>query len=269
MRKKSLILLMVCSLFLTFTLSGCARESTPIANKDGSILTFKDIESLPDGYYVNKANGNIQPLLAEGVSGNNRADSLVWYTDFDKLVPVFEEGDSLIVVRSSGFKNNEPAKFVKMRDAGWTIGATFDTAISRTSEGDVKTEISFSGNYCPYSQAADAVSAVMGGDSDATLLDINGKEFTPNMLSSNGVLQGLTKDAMYQFRYYVGTKYKFINMKAETHVFEGEREFTSKEFIEEQSTYFTVPIPNGLEKGFYILNGFGMFFYNAGEFRAD
>ena len=256
-------------LVLSFTLSACKKEETPIANKDGSILTYKDIETLPDGYYVSKANGNIQPLLSEGIRGSDRSDSLVWYRDFDKLIPVFEEGDSLIIVRSSGFENNEPAKFVKMRDSGWTIGGVFNTAINRNYNGEVKTAISFSGDFCPYSQAGQAVAAVMGSDSEAALLDVNGKEFTPNMLSTNGIMQGLTKDAMYQFRYYIGTKYNFINMKADTHVFEGEREFISKEFIEEKSTYFTVPIPNGLEKGYYVLNGYGMFFYNAGEFKAD
>lgn len=269
MNKRIKAMLLILMLMLSFTMTACKRTETPFANKDGSILTYKDIESLGDGYYVVKANGNINPLLSQGIQGNNRADSLVWYRDFDKLVPVFEEGDSIIIVRSSGFENNQPAKFVKMRDSGWTIGGTFQTSLLRTADGEVKSRIAFAGNYCPYSQAGAAVEAVMGGNSGAALLDINGKEFTPNMLSSNGILQGLTRDAMYQFRYYVGTKYKFINMKADTHVFEGEREFTSKEFIEEKSTYFTVPIPDGLEKGFYILNGYGMFFYNAGEFTTD
>lgn len=262
-------LLISLMLICVFILSGCTGKKDPFANKDGSILTYKKIETLKDGYYVVKSNGNIHPLLSEGITGNDSAKSIVWFRDFDKLIPVFEEGDSVIIVKSSGFENNQPAKFVKMRDSGWTIGSVFDLSLSRNSEGDVKNKIKFAGKYSPYSQAADAVKAVMGENSDANLLDINGQEFTANMLSSNGILQGLTKDAMYQFRYYVGTKYKFINMKADTHVYEGEREFVSSEFIEEKSTYFTVPIPNGLEKGYYIVNGFGMLYYNAGEFKTD
>ena len=260
---------MIFMMLFSITLTSCKKEETPFANKDGSILTFKKIETLADGYYVVKANGNINPLLSEGIKGNNKSDSIVWYRDFDKLVPVFEEGDSLIIVRSSGFENNEPARFVKMRDSGWTIGGTFDNDLIRDADGNAKSKIKFSGTFCPYSQAGAAVKAVMNNNADATLIDINGKDFKPNMLSENGILQGLTKDAMYQFRYYIGTKYNFINMKADTHVFEGEREFTSKEFIEEKSTYFTVPLPRGLEKGYYVLNGFGMFYYNAGEFKTD
>lgn len=265
-KKKILTSMLMASVVV---LSACSRQSKPIANKDGSILVFKEIETLEDGYYIVKSNGNIHPLLSEGVEGNQSNNSVVWFSDFDKLIPVFEEGDQLIIVRSTGFENNEETKFLKMRDSGWTIGAKFDSNMKRSSDGGLKPSIKFSGDYSPYSQASDAVSSVMGNDSKSELLDINGQEFTPNMLSPNGILQGLVKDAMYQFRYYVGTKYKFINMKADTHVFEGEREFTSPEFIEEQSTYFTVPIPDALEKGYYVLNGFGMFYYNAGEFTTD
>lgn len=260
---------LIILLVLILSLTACGGKENPIAGRDGSILVFKDIQTLDDGYYVVKSNGNIHPLLSEGISGNNSASTIVWFRDFDKLIPVFEEGDSLIIVRSTGFSNTEQSTFIKMRDSGWTIGGTFESSLIRTSDNDVKTAIRFSGKYSPYSQAGEAVTNIMGKNTQEPLLDINGQDFTPNMLSSNGVLQGLTKDAMYQFRYYVGTKYQFINMKADTHVFEAEREFTSPEFIEEQSTYFTVQIPTGLEKGYYVVNGFGMFYYNAGEFKTD
>lgn len=263
MNFKKMTLGVLCSLSLI--LAGCS-SATPFANRDGSILTYDKVENLEDGYYVVKANGKVNPLLSEGVQGNETTNAIVWFTDFDKLIPVYDQGDRLIIVESDGFENNKPVNFVKLRDSGWTIGATFNMNLTRNTEGKVKNNIQFSGNFSPYSQAGAAVNAVMGSNSSAYLLDINGQDFTSNMLSSNGILQGLTKDAMYQFRYYVGTKYQFINMKADTHVFEGERLFTSSEFIEEKSNYFTVPIPEGLEKGYYIVNGFGMFYYNAGEF---
>lgn len=263
--KKYKFFLFLCVAMMLF--ASCAKEKKPIATRDGTILTFKDIKALDDGYYVVKANGNIHPLLSEGINGAFD-ETIVWFTKYDKIIPIFEEGDQLIVVKSDPFEENEPSKFTKMRDVGWTIGAKFNVSLLREGETGQATKIRFSGEYCPYSPAAEAVAASMGRYDKEPLLDINGQEFTPNMLSPNGILQGLTKDAMYQFRYYVGTKYNTVNMKADTHVYEAENVFESKDYIKKQSTYFVVPIPEGIEKGFYVVNGYGMLYYNAGEFAT-
>lgn len=264
--KKAKILVFAMSLLLFLT--ACTSKEKPFANRDGSILSFTDIPSLEDGYYIYKSTGKAQPLLEKGL-GTVGDKQVVWFRDFDNLIPVMEEGDSLIIVRSNRFQNNTPATFTKMRDIGWTIGTNFNVSVARKSNEQAMTVIRFGEQVSPYSRAGAAIAAVMQGDSDAQLLDINGQNFAPNMLSPSGILQGLTKDAMYQFRYYVGTKYNLINMKADTHVFEEERSIQSSEYVEEQSTYFTVPMPKGLEKGYYVVDGFGMFFYNAGEFKAD
>ena len=259
--KKTIILslVMVFSIFLT----SCSRgNSEPFATEDGNILQYNDVAELPDGYFVKKQNGVIEPVLSKGVYQKEET-TIVWYSKFDKLVPILQPGDELIRVDSYSFKNNEPAKFKKMRDVGYTIGALFDVNMSRLDDGKLDPKINFSGEFSPYSPASEAVKVTMGSNASEPLIDVNGQDFTPNMLSPGGLLQGLTKDAMYQFRYYVGTKYQLINMKADTHAFESERELKSDALIEEKSTYFTVPLPNSIEDGYYVIEDFGMFYYDS------
>lgn len=267
-----LISLVCCMLFL----AACS-QSDPIATESGQILTFST-SNAPDGYYVKKGD-DIHPVLSAGL--NNRKPKVHMYTDYDQLIPSLNSGDELIMVQSTG---NLPTSFflTRMQDIGWTVGTNFTvqqtTSINTQNNTDnnpddradySQSNINFGEIQNTLSPIAQYITENVTNKRNTYITDVNGQPLTQGMLTEQGFLKGLTKRAMYKFSYYEGTKYNSIDFMADTRVFTELTEIPITEYKRMKDTYFSLTLPEGLTNGFYLVNDYGLFFYNGSTFEGE
>lgn len=257
MYKKILSSILVGALCIT-TLSGCSKkEENPIMTSDHKILEY-DLKNLPENrYYIKKKNNKFQPLLQEGVKGE-----YAWFTKYDNLIPVLEKGDKLIYTSVK----SKPYSFqmAKMKNLGYTVGIRFNVKYLEEEATDIYSFPTTSDGYCPFSKVGKIVGEKVS-DKSTSIKEINGKKITSLMFTDEGFLKGLTKDAMYQFGYYYGTKYEQIDVKADTHIFTRQDSLLSNTFKETKKGYIEIGLPEGgSEAGYYNLEE-----NNGGMFRVE
>lgn len=252
--RKYIALLLALSVCLVFT--GCVKEDekAEFMTSDKKILEY-DKKDLPENrYYILKKNGKFQPLLKEGVSSE-----YAWFTSYDNLIPVYEKGDKLVY--TSPEAKPYSFSFTQMKDIGYTTGIKYTIGYNDDESDNIFSFPTTEEGYCPTSR----VGAIVGGRLDGkntTIKDINGKKVTPLMFTEEGFLKGLTKDAMYQFGYYYGTKYETMDIKADTHVYVSKDSLISSQFQDTKKGYMIIKLPDGIQKNAYYnldLEGGGMF----------
>lgn len=255
MKRFKRILAGLLSLTLIFVLSGCSEKKGVLMGEDGQIMSYTE-EDLPEGMYI-KTGDKYYPLLNTGSSEMNYQ----WFTEYDNLIPEFTKNSSFILYSESEVP--ESFTFWKMIDFGYTVGIRFT---QDTNTG----ELTFPGDsemYCSYSPVGSYVleNTFGGSISNVRIKEVNGKEFKETMLTTDGFMKGLTKDAMYKFWYYQGTVYKSVNIKADTHVFIEDYDVSTSSYVELKDKFFEVTLPVNMENGYWYIDGLGMFKYSAAE----
>lgn len=258
--KKKKILTSILALFLTFTLVGCSEKASIVMNEDGSIKTYTE-EEIPEGLYVKKGD-TYSPLLNTSPGEDVDSESnYQWFTEYDQLIPEMTENDKLILYSEGEVP--EAFTFYKMTDFGYTVGIKF-TQDEATKKLTFPSEAN---GYCPYSPVGDYIleTTFSDGVSNVSIKEVNGKEFRETMLTTDGFMKGLTKDAMYKFWYYQGTVYKSVNIKADTHVFIEDYELSTGSYVELKDKTFEVNLPASIENGYWLIDGYGLFKYSGPE----
>jgi len=257
---KKIILTVLCTSTLAATLSGCSEDTGPgYLTEDGKIPSYS-MDEIADGYYLLSATDG---RCYQGFTAGAGDTTYKWLTeDMDKAIPILTPNDQLIVKQVGSRPST--FTFTSYIDYGYTIGTNF-TIINDTEDVKTPTIITFGGITNPYSPIGAYLeqAAPTKGTENVKILEINGKDFKASMLTTNGYLKGLTKNAMYKFTYYEGTYYKDVTLKADSHLFLADTIYTSSSYSEMKSNYFIINIPSSLTKGYYILDGFGLFYYTG------
>lgn len=249
------IIASILSIIFILGLTGCGGEKTGVLmNEDGTIKTYTE-EEIPEGLYI-KSGDIYYPMLMT----NSRESNYQWFTEYDQLIPEMTEKDKLILYSKGAIP--ETFTFYKMTDFGYTVGIKF---IQNEGGG-----LSFPGGmdgYCPYSPVGSYLleNTFTEGTGNITIKEVNGKEFRETMLTTDGFMKGLTKDAMYKFWYYQGTVYKSVNVKADTHVFIEDYELSTGSYVELKDKTFEVNLPASIENGYWFIDGYGLFKYSGPE----
>lgn len=255
-------------LALSAGLYGCSDDATQIqVAKDGTPLPVS-YEEIENGVYLCRSfdneNRSFYRLLdpAEGYSAREGGMSgdYIWYSGYDQAIPEFKKGDKLYLYSQSGVP--ESMTFWKLQDLGYTMGIRFN------AETGAKSVTFKDADYCPYSIVQSVVDGRFSetGKEDIRITEINGQNFSPaKLLSAQGFVQKLTKDAMYKFGYYQGTVWNELMIKADTRVFVYESDLTSRAYVEEKDRLFEITLPDNMENGYWLLDGYGLFQYSAGE----
>lgn len=268
--KKIFKILLCCLLVLcsVFVFTGC-NSSNPVADKNGNMLSYSpDDENLPEGYFI-LHDGKYYPVLSQEIQ--KEPTVYQWFTSYDNLIPEIKKGDSLVYVSSTVV----PSEFTlsKMEDCGYTIGTKFliktpedNSTISYTN---TKPIISFSNDtqkdYCSLSPISGFVEKAIEGSSyeAVQITEINNKEFTTSMLSDEGFLKNLTKNGIYTLSFYTGTKYKNIDVKADTRLFIQSSTSIISSYTQAKSMHFILNLPSSTTNGYYNIEGAGLFKYSA------
>ncbi len=254
MNKLKKLIVVVLALVMVLSFTGCGDSNTgPAMNKDGSMMAYTEDE-IPEGLFI-KTGDKYYPLLLTGTAEENYR----WFTKYDNLIPEYTK-DSKFVFYSNG-KIPEAFTFWKMIDFGYTVGVRFiqdKGALTFPSEEEL---------YCPTSPIGPYVleHTFNGSTKNVRIKEVNGKEFKETMLTTDGFMKGLTKDAMYKFWYYQGTVYKSVNIKADTHVFIEDYDMSTASYIELKDKVFEINLPVGMENGYYFVDGFGLFKYTGAD----
>ena len=256
---KNKLMLILSILILTLTLSACSKkeEGGGIVASDGGPLTYSESD-LVEGIFAMKGK-KFQALLNPPPAAQSA--SHIWFTGYDKAIPVVEKGDKLVLYSEEAVPSE--LEFVKLNDFGYTLGIMFPQA---TEDGRL-TFPTTSTSYNPNSPVFKHVSSNVftGSPSAINIKEVNGKEFKETMLSVDGFMKGLTKDAMYKFYYYQGTVYKDVNIKADTHVFLKDYVLPSGSYDQLKDKTFVVNLPSSIETGYWYIEGYGMFKYEDEE----
>lgn len=254
--KKFITLGLIAVLSMTI-LTGCGSKSGGVVmNPDGTMKSFTE-ENLEEGLYVKK--GDLYYPVLNAMSSDT-GQNFMWYTSFDQLIPEYNlaDGDKIIFYNES----EVPMIFTlwKMTDQNYSVGIRF----VQDGEGGFITFPSDEQDYCSYSPVYEYVkSTVFAQTGTPRIKELNGTEFKETLLTPDGFLKGLTKDAMYRFYYYQGTVYKYVNIKADTHIFVEEYDKSTASYVELKAKVFEINLPEGMENGYWYFDGYGMMLYKG------
>lgn len=260
--KKSLLLILI--LVMTLLLSGCQEEST-IATEDGEIITYtKEEATEKGGFFIKKGEDQFQQLLQAGIGDS--VGTYVWYTNFDNLIPeVKSENDAVVYISKDERPNMY--EFIEMRDMGYTLGVAFESNIVETVDGKEEKEFTFNDSlYNPFSPAKPYLDNYVDSNYQSIkITEVNGREFKETMLTPEGFMKGLTKNAMYKFWFYKGTQYDSVSLMADSRLFIENMSYYSKNHEEKKDVFFEVDIPEEMPNGYFIIpgEGGGMFKYEV------
>lgn len=249
-------MLLLFAIILSFSFVGCQKETKSIVSSDGTPLSYNESD-LPQGVYILKDKKYYSLLNL----GSSMTRNYIWYTGYDKAIPTLEKGDKLIIYTPQSVPSE--LQFAKLNDFGYTLGIKFK---KRDQDGFMSFPKD-NGSYNPTSPVSKVIGKV-NSEAKGTRIDIkevNGKEFKETMLSVDGFMKGLTKDAMYKFYYYQGTIYKDVSVKADTHVFLKDYTLPSGSYDQLKDKTFIVNLPSSIEDGFWHIEGYGMFRYIGDE----
>lgn len=248
--------LLICLMLLT----SCSGQKQAFATTSGQLLSYTlDQNDIPDGYYVMKGE-TLYPILKEGLVTN--PTTMQWFNSFENLIPELGPSDQLVIIDSR--RVNDTFEFTKMEDIGHTVGILFDVkqSVTKNEAGEQlkKETITFSRYTNPYSPAGAYIQEYISPN--ALITEVNTLEFTSNLLTAQGVLRGLEKNAMYKFYYYEGTTYKNIDLKADTHIYVSDYLLKSSTYQRMKDRYFIIDLPQDMEQGYYVVDEVGMFLYS-------
>ena len=244
--------------------------------KDGKIPSY-DLSAAEDGYYILKNDDKkcYSGLKVGAVNTDDDSFSTLHYwllSDMEKAIPELTAEDQLIIKNT----NERPNKFqlVRLEDYGYTVGTNF-SVIDNTEDIKSPTIVTFGddiNSLSPITSYLDEqIPTGHSNNDNVKITTINGKDFTENMLTSDGYLKNLTQDGIYKFSYYEGTKYRTISIKADSHLFVAKDVYESTLYAEMEDVYFVIAPTSDMPNGYYYLPDYGMFYYSgaAKNIKAD
>lgn len=263
---KHKLAMMAGCLSLLLLATACSSV-VPKADKNGEIITYKEISDIPAaGYYIMTADG-IHPLYRENLNFNKLPEEatdlsqrLFFQMGEENLIPTLSADDTLIYINDTQ-PIVQSVTFEKMMDSGYTMGISFEPNTDTSYLG-------FKGSSLVPGSAAATTFGELKNAGAYTLRQINGVAFTNELLDDNGYVKNLQENAKYMIDGYQGTSYvEFISI-ADVHLYMSDSYVTipadaAYRLTKEGFAY--VNIPADMQDGYYCLNGYGVFQYQSAE----
>ena len=259
--KRKLLLCLLCSSLL---LSGCSLESIMEGEGDPGHVGIVPEEEIEEGIYIMTADGeylapNTENQTFSGTVEQADYNRVTWVTGDDKEIPTVYADDTLVYFSLDQI----PSYFLieRFTAVGYTFGIygaqiTTDGEVSITSE-------SLLGD----SDAATVLSPALS-DGVLRLYELNGKRITEEDLSLCGSIKGLEQGEDYTVGVYKGTYFQEAEITADTKVFYSRNVDQTTALVPTKDDYYTITLPE-MEKGYYSIDGTGLFYYNPDEVRGD
>lgn len=260
------ILIIICLLII---IPGCSQQINK--SDDGKLisLSFKDLDQT--GFYVLESeNTIIHPLYRDGMSFRGEPEiptngnpvlvgRYIWLVNEDQLIPVVKKGKTELIYFDNTNQINKDITLEKFQDTGYTLGTSFSEITDSDYLGLNEVTIN------KFSQAGKTISTEQNRNA-FILTQINNVPLKKNILDANGIITGLQENGKYILTGYKGTQYVELTFIADTHYLISNDFITvpkMQAYILSQKGYAVIDLPKDLESGYYLVNGTGLFFYDA------
>ena len=265
---RRLIAVLAIILIAVIGVIGYRLNQQKITDKDGNPLryTFEEVEENGlTGVFVHNEDDTFSPAIQEmpnfqGRTTKKSAERFVWYVetdeDMDNLIPTVTSDSELVVIYN--VDGDLPGSYYleKYGLKGYTIGAHIRLETDKTMHLMAK-------NSLTGSNAAATLSGMdENTNAEYTIAEISGSDVLPinNVDPNMNLLLGLTKDKLYEIKYYQGTKEKTATFRADAKVFQSEKYIPiSTPYRKTNLGYFAVNLPLNLANGYYYLSDIGFF----------
>jgi len=192
---------------------------------------------------------------SDSLTSNN---SLFKLTQDEGKVPVLYKGDELIYINTKD--PLESMTWVRFEDLGYSTGIS-GLSINETGRFMFKQSVE---NVLLTSSIGQTLSQVGEGIYIVTET-FDGKTLGQDRISRSGTITGLEKGKTYKSDLYIGTQHFDVEIVADCRVYSSFNKFTTNDYVYTDNGYAVITIPEGLEPGYYMINGIGMFCYAGSE----
>lgn len=262
------ISLLVSLLAISTLLTGCGVKK--IFREEGEeyklvALTDKKLEV--NKYYVKDATTF---YIVHEVEGNNeakavskKADSkrLIWTTVDDSLIPSMYE-DGLIAYKSKDSTLSD-VNIERYKDIGWSFGIE-----GAEIDADGYIQVDYSMDAIKNSNFYDTLKEY--SSYSIRIISINEEPAKDKFDPISGIITGLENNKTYMVEMYVGTEYKTVNITADVHLYQSYEMYYVESSIDTKNGYVAIELPDGINSGYYNVNGAGLFkYYNTKKGEAD
>ena len=200
------------------------------------------------GFFV-KDGDNFYPVQ---LLDDDYEKNFLWFCK-DAAIPKVSEDTPLVAVYRSAEDMPEEYMIRKYNDLGYSVGANIKIGEDGNSLWMMTAE------PCKGSQVEGAFSDV-GLDLEVEIESINDIKPLSNVDTDVNIFTGLEKNKYYDFKIYTGTQFLEGSFCADTRVLKYiETTELIEPFKKTHDKYFIVNLPENLHKGFYDINGEGIF----------
>lgn len=250
------IILGVC---LCIGLTGCSLFPEKEPDKSEPI----SVENIETGIYIMTADGKFYAPNTEGQSFSNVAISanptrIVASYEDKKFIPTLYKDDHLVYFTKSAI----PEKFAveRFRDVGFTTGLY---QLSLGSDGNY----SFNEKALVGGSLSQTVTAAMGDSNyNITIVTVNGKPLSEDMITEAGTIANLKKDENVKFGVMRGSYYAEFEAIADEHIYYSSATSYITTYKTTKNGYVVLQFPSDVTEGYISVDNTGLF-YKSNENR--
>ena len=271
--QKRKILTVICALLCASAMTGCSLISdifirTPSSGGTYDVTVVGSVNEIEDGgYYVEKSNGEYHRLYFGRATFYGRSDSVspervAWFGKDYSRIPTMHKGERIVYRSASEFGSTFTIE--RFEDIGYTVGIS---GLNKTSTGRYAFSSDRSrGNIDPDSSAGVLYSL---GEHQLTIERIGGIDLRSGNISRAGTVIGLTEGKSYETDIYIGTDVMTYSLVADVRALVSMESYTTSDYKYDRSHVISFELPDGLENGYYFIDGFGFVRYINSDREYD
>lgn len=259
-RKKLAILTLVACIATTGTGCGLFVRDSELQKNIYGVTSVNNVNATENNcYYVAKNDGTFQKLYmgrATFYNGKNSSNSarVAWFgRDYDRI-PTMYRGEKIVFRSDAEF--DELFVLERFEDLGHTIGVC-----GLTASGTGRYRFSTDRDDLQIDPDSNAAVLYELGEHMATIEQIGGIQLRSGNISRAGTIVGLEEGRSYKTDVYVGTSVNNYSLIADVRAFVTMETYEIKTYDYEQNRVVSFAFPDGLESGYYLVDGFGFVRY--------
>jgi len=249
-------------------LAGCSKREVPVeeteTEQEATLQIVSEMDAVENGAYYVCHNGTYEKLYVGAANYEIRTQSnpdenrTLWFKDDFERIPTMYQGDTLI------YKNSAPlvedVYMERFEYCGYTVGLS---GLKRLESG--RYSLSMKATDHNINPSSDAMELTKLGAEVVIIDRFGGADLRSGNVSYGGCILGLSKDKVYAADVYVGTYYHEMRLTADTIALTSMEAARTVDYEFLQNQLISIHIPEWYNSGYYLINGFGLVRYVAGD----
>lgn len=250
-------------------LTGCRFfERRPVGDSaDYHITTLDGTDSLQDGsFYIQHQGGKYDALyfgqssFQPGTTADADPSRVLWFGKDFACIPTMHKGEALVF--RSGESLPETVSLERFEDIGYTIGICNMSASGSSGRYRFSTDP----EDLNIDVQSDADRLCRLGSATALIDRIGHTSLRSGNISRGGTIVGLEEGRTYRTDVYIGTTIYPFDLVADVRAMLSMETAAISHYTLTSNSLATYSFPDGLESGYYLINGTGLLRYiNSGK----